>query len=633
MPKTWVGWVVYLVGGLVALLLAGAALLFFLLPRTQLKGEFEAQLERATGRDVAIGGDLSLAFFPVLGFRAEQVSIANVPGGHAANLAQAGSIAAGLEILPYLLRRQVVVDRLVLVDPVIALELDAQGRPNWTLTPPPGTQPTPPAQGPALQDFALKEIRVTGGRISYVDRRDNDSWLIENADLTSAIESLDKPIRLRGALGWKGQRVELDATVAQPRAAMHGQQTGLTADVRSELLTAHVEGQLAGASETFAGDVRAEGPSLRRLSAWLATTIAPGAGLENFFVNGRLTIDRSKFAFENASLKLDALEGRGDFVLEGAHGRPYVSGRLELKGLDINPYLGAAPPVAEGAAVTVEAAAAATIANAPDARRPWPTTPIELGVLKSVDANLELYIKGPFKAQRVQADAAELSMVLNQGFLAATLTKLELYGGRGSGRIEIDARAPAVRLAQELSVQGVRANDFLRDAFGFENLEGAADVTLNWRGEGATPDALISSLDGRVTLAAREGAIRGVDLGGISRTIRNAFNGDLVNPNARTRFSNFSGSFAIADGVMATDDLRVQLPDLRVDTLGLINLGAQTMNVRITPREGGIAVPFVVRGAWSQLAYNSDLRGRERPAIESAVRAVKAAAPRAAPAR
>jgi AsmA protein len=223
-------------------------------------------------------------------------------------------------------------------------------------------------------------------------------------------------------------------------------------------------------------------------------------------------------------------------------------------------------------------------------------------------------------------------MVLNNGFLAATLAKLELYGGRGSGRIEIDAREPTVRLAQELSVQGVRANDFLRDAFGFENLEGVADVTLNWSGQGATPDALINSLDGRVTLTTREGALRGVDLGGVARTIRNAFNGNLVNPNARTRFSNLTGTFAIADGIMATDDFRVQLPDLRVDTLGLINLGAQTMNVRITPREGGIAVPFVVRGAWSRLDYNSDLRGRERPAIEAAVRAVKAAAPRA-PAR
>jgi hypothetical protein len=53
--------------------------------------------------------------------------------------------------------------------------------------------------------------------------------------------------------------------------------------------------------------------------------------------------------------------------------------------------------------------------------------------------------------------------------------------------------------------------------------------------------------------------------------------------------------------------------------------------MRITPREGGLAVPFVVRGAWTGLAYNSDLRGRERVGIQSAVRSVKARAP--APAR
>jgi hypothetical protein len=47
------------------------------------------------------------------------------------------------------------------------------------------------------------------------------------------------------------------------------------------------------------------------------------------------------------------------------------------------------------------------------------------------------------------------------------------------------------------------------------------------------------------------------------------------------------------------------------------------------PREGGIAIPFVVRGAWTGLRYRSDITGNERRGIEAAVRRVQSRAPRA----
>jgi AsmA protein len=628
LPRTWVGWVVFAVVGLIVLAVAGVALLLFMLPRTELRDDFERQIERATGRDVELAGTLKVALFPVLGFSATDVRIANVAGGRAAHLAEAREIAAGLEIIPYVLRRQVIVDRLVLVEPSIHLELDAQGRPNWNLTPPRPSAPTrTPRPSAALRDIQLKEVRVSGARIDYLDRRDGDTWVFENSNLSTSVTSLDRPVNVKGSVAWRGEKVDIDITMDQLRPALRGQQVHLKATLESVPLGARFDGFVSSSGEYFVGNAAALGPSVRRLSTWLGAAIPNGANptLGAFDVNGRLTVTRKRIAFENATVALDTLRGRGDFTLESHQGRPYISGRLEFAELDINPYL--APPATAGGPVTVEAAAAQVVEQAPDARRPWPTQPIDLSALKAIDANLDLFVTTSFKVQRLQVGRAELSTVLNGGFLAATLHRLDLYGGAGRGRVELDAREPALRFAQELNVNGVRAQDFLRDAAGFQGLEGPANVTINWAGQGTNQDALISSLDGRVQVQMQQGALRGVDLGGVAKTIRNALTGNLVNPNARTNFSSMSGSFAVADGIMATDNFRANTSDLRIDGLGVINVGEQNLLIRITPREGGIAIPFIVRGPWARLQYVSDLRGRERPGVQAQVRTVQQHAP------
>lgn len=628
-PRTWFGWIIFVLGAVVAILLAGIAVLFVALPRAELRGEFERRLERMIGRDVEIAGPLRVTLFPVAGFSAEDVRIANVASGQAPFLARARRVAAGMELLPYVFGGRIVVDRLVLEDPEIHLELDAQGRPNWTLAPTPSPAPRPePAPERRLKDMSLEEVRISGGLIDYFDARDGDSWRLDEPELRTSVSSLDAPMRLRGGVMFRGERVSLDAAIARARPLLAGQPAAVEGTLESAPVQAEFNGQIAGAGEYFTGRVVARGESARRVAEWFGAPIAPSAGFNAFEVNGELTANNKRVAFRNAALAIDALRGRGDFTLESHQGRPYVSGVLEIEALDLNPYIVPPEQVAAGETPSVEAAEAVVIAAAPDARRPWPTQRIDLSVLKSLDANLELQTDS-LRALRLQAGRAHLSVVMMDGFLAGTIHRLDLYGGRGRGRIEIDARETNLRLAQEFNVQNVRALDFLGDAANFTGLEGQADVAINWTGRGENWDGLFSSLSGRGRLAVREGAIRGVDLGGVARTIQRAISGDLINPNARTRFSAASANFAIADGEMATDDFVLDTADLRINTIGVIDLGEQQLNMRIVPREGGIAIPFVVRGAWTGLRYRSDIAGNERRGIENAVRAVQTRAPRA----
>jgi AsmA protein len=224
-------------------------------------------------------------------------------------------------------------------------------------------------------------------------------------------------------------------------------------------------------------------------------------------------------------------------------------------------------------------------------------------------------------------DSAHLGLVINDGFMAATLHRLEMYGGEGRGRLELDAREADVRIVQEMTVDGVDAKSFLTDAANLTAIEGRMELSLSLRAVGRSQSDFTSSADGRAHIEVVGGALNGVDLGGISSTIQNALSGELISPQARTPFSGFSATFALSDGVLGSDSLSFNTPDLAIRGLGVFDLNTQRMDVRLAPRSprGGIVFPFSARGPFAELAFNSDVRGLAQREIQANVRAVQAA--------
>jgi AsmA protein len=81
-----------------------------------------------------------------------------------------------------------------------------------------------------------------------------------------------------------------------------------------------------------------------------------------------------------------------------------------------------------------------------------------------------------------------------------------------------------------------------------------------------------------------------------------------------------SATFRIADGVAATDNVRLLNPFVRLEGQGLIDIGAQSLDMRIAPRavrsiEGqggnaalsGLGIPFRVSGPWSRVSFRPAL--------------------------
>ena len=183
------------------------------------KGRLAAQFKDLTGRDLTIAGDVSLTLLPAPALSAEEVSLANLAGASAPEMARVRRLDLRIALSP-LLRGDVQVESLVLVEPEILLEVLPDGRHNWDLSPADpasaakAEQPAESSEDVATGDsisapqIRLDQVTLRRGRIIYRDDLGEERIDDLNADISAA--SLDGPFDFEGSAEFGGSPLEFD---------------------------------------------------------------------------------------------------------------------------------------------------------------------------------------------------------------------------------------------------------------------------------------------------------------------------------------------------------------------------------------------------------------------------------------
>lgn len=605
-------------GVVVAVLVVVVIALPFLVPVSLVRDRIVAGVKDATGRDIEIG-EMSLSVLPNLAAEASDVKFANAPGRSEPYMATLKGLRANLKLWP-LLSGEVVVDRFVMVEPKILLEVDAQGRPNWQFgeaAPAEKSDAGGGGPGVGLQQLRLGEVRLEDGEIVYVDARSGVRHEASDVDLTVMLPSLDEEAAAKGSANWRGQTVSLGLGVAKPRALLEGGATRVAVAVNAKPLQLDFEGE-ATVAEPFklAGPVELNVPSVRELAAWAAEPIQfAGEGLGPLQIEGKLGVEGPKVAFTDASIALDAIRAKGELLVDAGQAKPFLKGRLDVERLDLNPYL---PPEQPGGGGQAPAGGSAGGGG-------WSEEPLDFSGLKAVNADFTLSVGG-IQIRKIQIGKGTVAAQLKDGRLTATLAELALYQGRGQGRVVLDgaSAAPAVDFTMRLA--DVQIEPLLTDAAGFERLSGVGATELQVAGRGKSQKAIVESLSGKGNIDFRDGAIKGINLAAMLRNITSAFS---ERGEQKTDFSELTGTFTIKDGVLSNRDLQMKSPLLRVEGAGTANLGARTVDYKVTPKavaslEGqggrqdlaGVMVPVLVQGPWDNLSFRPDLEGLVKQQID-----------------
>ena len=283
-----------------------------------------------------------------------------------------------------------------------------------------------------------------------------------------------------------------------------------------------------------------------------------------------------------------------------------------------------ADSVAESEAVpAVSAPAAPAPASAPRQRGiGWRSEKLGVLALKGVNADIDLTLN-QFVYEKIRINAGTVKATLVGGKLNVNAPDLKAYGGGGSLALSIDASggAPVHRL--KLSLAQLDAYPFLNDLAEFRTIEGKAAIALDLSAGGDNEHAMVSSLNGTAKFDFTDGALRGLNVASMLRTLTTGIlTGWQFKQEAKTAFNKFGASFKIAGGQATTDDLRLLGPLVSVGGVGTVDLPAQRLKFRVNPfmlasveSQGGkssmlgFPVPIAVTGPWDSPSFYPDIVG------------------------
>ncbi|MGY3448790.1 AsmA family protein [Bradyrhizobium sp. USDA 4353] len=252
----------------------------------------------------------------------------------------------------------------------------------------------------------------------------------------------------------------------------------------------------------------------------------------------------------------------------------------------------------------------------------WSTAAIDLRGLNYVDARVKLSATDVGLA-RARIGPLDLEASLAGGLLKATVANLGAYGGQISGELVVDASTGNPAYAMHGDLVGLKALPLLQNLADFDKLDARLQGKLALRSSGASQQAIMSNLSGSAFLLFQDGAIRGINVAQMIRSLTsNPLSGWQDSKELTTDLTQLSASFQVERGQAVTSDLNLIGPLVKVTGAGTIDLGNRALAMRVEPKlvmttEGqgriadpiGLGIPVVIDGPWSQPRFYPDMAG------------------------
>jgi AsmA protein len=308
---------------------------------------------------------------------------------------------------------------------------------------------------------------------------------------------------------------------------------------------------------------------------------------------------------------LDQGRINGSLAVSFAGQKPFVDANFESDKLDLTGFLGPAPARSNSGASSA----------AKPGLAPWSDKPISLFGLRLFEGNAKLSAREVLiQRARIAPVAIEASLVKDT--IGVVFAPSGVYRGEASGELAVDISRDVPTSAMRIRFSGLDAYSLLNDTIDFQYIEGQARGTADLRTWGASPKQMISNLQGTADLLFENGAVRGINAPQMVRSLLDTIlSGWQESGSGQTRFSTFSASFRVENGLARTENLRFSGPYISMPGAGIVDLPMQTLNFRVDPklvsapdsqqgRPGdtwSIGVPVLIQGSWSEPRIYADL--------------------------
>jgi AsmA protein len=566
----------FVLGGLVALIVIVLIAVLLFVDPNDYRDDIEQLVERETGRELTLSGDLELSVFPWIALKMGAASLGEAPGFGDEPFVTIQEARVGARLLP-LLSGKVEAGEVRLVGARIRLITDEQGRNNWADLGEESEQSTPensqqPSQLPTIAGLVIEDAAVT-----MENRQEKTRQTIRDFNMKTGRLASGEPFDLDTRFVFDQEPalslgVQLNASVTADLERNSHQLSKPTIDL-------NVAGQgypqggipIEIRANTLQADVTQE---LYRLDGLTLATTWKGEGFPQAGVPIEL-----KAADFNANLAKQTMELTGlDLTVAGGHitgalsgqeilDAPKVQGPLKLDPISLRewlPKLGVEVPATQDPEVlkrlsfSSRVALTKTSAELNDIQLQLDDTTAKgmLGVADfdsnalrfdlNVDRiNADRYLspteegteaKGEEPPSEIPVDALRALNARGQLSIAEAIfagmkfSKLRLgvnardgkvrfhpseasmYGGQYRGDISIDATGQVARVSLDEHVSGIDFAPLFKDFFETDRVSGKGGMNVKLTGAGRTTDDIMKTLDGVLDFKVTDGALEGADL-------------------------------------------------------------------------------------------------------------------------
>jgi AsmA protein len=329
-------------------------------------------------------------------------------------------------------------------------------------------------------------------------------------------------------------------------------------------------------------------PSLARFAAWTGAPFGDGRLVGAGSIAGRMSLAAGMLNLGEATVDFDGNAGEGALTATMIDGKPSLQGTLDFARFDLTPYL-------------------AAVSDAVDADGAWLGTPIRLPLLDAAHVDLRLSA-GQAVAGATEIGPVAASLLVKQGKLLVDVGEAHLGGGLVEASVSAEMVGSGLAGKISIKIENLPAQTAV-GLFGIAGVTGIASATVDLAGTGVTWGDLFEDLAGAASVNLVEGTVDGFDLKLLPQMVADP---SAVPEGGSTSFAVASGTFAVGDGVVATQDLTADGPAFELALTGRAWVAAPAIEARgvlTVLGEPPQEVPFLVNGTWRAPRVLPDLGG------------------------
>jgi len=547
------------------------------------KPEISGIVKQYTGRKLTLAGDIKvkISLYPTL--EINNVSFQNAPWSAYPDMIHAKRVEVQLALIP-LIKGQIDVKRLILIDPDVIMEIDKSGKTNLEFN---GSEQKKAKTAPAkTAPFYFKEIDIRDGKLTVQNHQKNQTFALtvhrfvetsekstDEADIKLIGTFNDIPLSVSGKVGKLAGIFDPDVPFPVNLKAKVGQ------------MDINIVGKIQDPLAAKGIDIRmtVKGQDLSKIEAVTKEPL-PLALKGPFHLSGHVIAAKpEKIQVSDIMIQLEDSRLNGSATLDLSAKTPRISANIISEFVDLRPLL---IKSAETAGPDKEK----TAASSKKIKRLFEDAPLKLDALQRINAAADVRIK-QLLLPKLALDNIDTRIRLQDGNLTVDPLTAGIGGGQLNSRLNFNTKNNIADVDLNMDIKQMDIGEMLNKLKITRAVEGTLDLDANFTGHGNSVAAIMADANGKVVATLGQGKIPMGYLNYISADIGSSFM-NLINPFDKkidhAKINCAVCDFHIQNGIAKSKAIIIDDPQKTLFSQGTVNLKTEALDFHIgtKPKEG-----------------------------------------------